>query len=128
MNWKYKVVTGAALMTLTIGLSAATAAPAAAMGPCPKGKLCLYEGVGYIHLDVTSTSTKACIYLFKFGDYKFKDGIGSYINDLPVNAVVYHRSGSSYIVDGTIRPQGFSSMTGGYFGKSGAVCMGGVKP
>jgi len=122
----------AALSVLAMSLSgvAATATPAAAVGGCPSGKLCLYEGTNYSRLAVTSTSTQACIYLRNFGT-GFGSGIASYVNNLPVNAVVYNYRGSTdtFALAGTIRSGGFSSNSlSVHFGVSGAVCMGGVSP
>ncbi|WEH35201.1 peptidase inhibitor family I36 protein [Streptomyces sp. AM 4-1-1] len=131
MNWKRKVATGVAALAMAVGGMAATATSASAVGGCPAGKLCLYEDTNFVDLDVTSTSTQACIYLSHLGETGFYNGIGSYVNNLPVNAVVYHWSGSSYILDGTISPGGSSSNTNNsytYFGDRGAVCMGGVMP
>lgn len=131
MNWKRGAVSSLAVLSLATGVMAATvssASAAATVGGCPSGKLCLYEGTQYDFLSVTSTSTQACIYLSNYGT-RFHDGIGSYVNNLPVNAVVYHRSGSSFVLDGAIRPGGFSSNSYNLvFGEEGAVCMGGVRP
>ncbi|MFD9767566.1 peptidase inhibitor family I36 protein [[Kitasatospora] papulosa] len=116
-----------ALVAITMG---ATATPAAAVGGCPAGKLCIYESTQYRNLAVTSTSTKACFDLTNFGT-GFNRGIGSYVNNLNVNAVVYSNvSTAGYTVDGTIRPGGYSSDTtnGEWFGNFGAVCMGGLNP
>ncbi|MEU9144055.1 hypothetical protein [Streptomyces sp. NPDC048349] len=119
-------------VALAAGGVAATASSAAAVGGCPSGKLCLYEDAYFIDLDVTSTSTKACIFLGNRGETGFFDGIGSYVNNLPVNAVVYHYNGDKklFYLDGTIRPGGSSSnsRTLAQFGERGAVCTGGVDP
>ncbi|MEV5689456.1 peptidase inhibitor family I36 protein [Streptomyces sp. NPDC052164] len=131
MSWKSRAASGMAvfaLMTGAMGATASSASAAATVGGCPSGKLCLYEGINYDFLSVTSTSTQVCIYLSDYGT-RFHDGIGSYVNNLPVNAAVYHRSGSSFVLDGTIRPGGFSSNSYNLvFGEEGAVCMGGVRP
>ncbi|MEU9032697.1 proteinase inhibitor I36 SMPI [Streptomyces sp. NPDC048383] len=131
MNLKQKLGTVAAALGLALSGMAATAVPAAAVGGCPAGRLCLYENINYIDLDVTMASTKACIYLSDFGEHRFGPGIGSYVNNLGVKAEVFHWvSGTSYALDGTIRPGGFSSNStnGGLFGNYGMVCTGGARP
>ncbi|MFY7567665.1 proteinase inhibitor I36 SMPI [Streptomyces sp. WI04-05B] len=127
---KRKLASVALVGGLAVAGMAATAPTASAVGGCPSGKLCLYEGVNYAHLDVTSTSTKACIDLTDFGAHRFTVGIGSYVNNLSVKAAVYHRVGSDLVYDGTISPGGFSSNSSdsGYFGESGMVCTGGATP
>ncbi|WP_240805739.1 proteinase inhibitor I36 SMPI [Streptomyces sp. A1547] len=102
------------------------------MGGCPSGKLCLYENTQYLDLDVTSTSTRGCIFLGHFGETGFFNGIGSYVNNLPVSVGVYHYSADkkTFYLDGTIRPGGYSSNSSSpaQFGERGAVCTGGVNP
>ncbi|MFV0138264.1 peptidase inhibitor family I36 protein [Streptomyces sp. HMX87] len=124
---------GAALVTtlaVVTGSALVNATPAAAVGGCPSGKLCLWDTPDYGTIDVTSTSTKACIYLQHHGTYGFRGGIRSYVNNLPVNAVVYRWDDfyEIYLLEGTIRPGGFSSNAPKGWGKLGAVCMGGVNP
>jgi len=132
MSLKRNFISGILVGGLAIAGIAATAPIATAVGGCPAGKLCLYENTNYVDLDVTSTSTDACIDLGNFGEHKFEYGIGSYVNKLPVKARVYHWGGVSvgYVLDGTIRPGGFSSNStnGGYFGEFGKVCMGSATP
>ncbi|WP_405396366.1 peptidase inhibitor family I36 protein [Streptomyces microflavus] len=130
MKLRARALAVLSVLAISLGGVAATATPAAAVGGCPSGKLCLYEGTNYNRLAVTSTSTQACVYLRHFGS-GFGTGIASYVNNLPVNAVVYNYRGSTdtFAVAGTIRPSGFSSNSLSVnFGVSGAVCMGGVSP
>ncbi|MFD5818865.1 peptidase inhibitor family I36 protein [Streptomyces sp. NPDC127038] len=128
---KRKLASVALVGGLAFAGMAATAPTASAVGGCPSGKLCLYEPVNYARLDVTSTSTKACINLAGFGPTGFAYGIGSYVNNLSVKAAVYHAAGTGYVYDGTISPGGFSSnssSTSPYFGNYGLVCTGGATP
>ncbi|MWA16183.1 proteinase inhibitor I36 SMPI [Streptomyces sp. BA2] len=126
MAWIRKVTLAVSAMAMAGGSLAATAAPAAAVGGCPSKKLCLYKYDDYKVLALTSTSTKACIRIRTGGLYEIR----SYVNNLRVNAVVYkYIAGTTgYVVDGTIRPGGYSSDAGRDFGGYGQVCMGGVKP
>lgn len=103
----------------------ATAPPAAAVGGCPSAKVCLYGATNYGDLRVTSASTKAC---FSLSQFKYS-GIKSYVNNLPVSAVIWERSNGVYVAPNTLRPGGFSSNTGSAtFGMNGALCMGGLNP
>jgi hypothetical protein len=132
MDLKRKLISGALVGGLAVAGMVATTPSAAAVGGCPTGKLCLYENINYVDLDVTSTSTKACIDLGDFGEHNFEYGIGSYVNNLSVKAAVYHWGGVSlgYVHDGTISPGGFSSNStnGDWFGEFGMVCTGGATP
>ncbi|WAZ26726.1 peptidase inhibitor family I36 protein [Streptomyces cinnabarinus] len=126
MNFKGKLATVALVGSMAVSGMAATAPSAAAVGGCPSGKLCLYDDPNYAHLDITSTSTKAC---FSLTDWNgFSDGIGSYVNNLPVPVDVYTWTGSVYLYDGRIRAGGFSSNAGSKFGSRGTVCTGGLTP
>ncbi|MCX4667563.1 proteinase inhibitor I36 SMPI [Streptomyces sp. NBC_01381] len=127
MAWIRKVTLAVSALAMAGGSLAATAAPAAAVGGCPSGKLCLYDSGDYRNLAITSTSTKACIDLV-YGAHPMPY-IRSYVNNLRVNAVVWKSNGSDrLVVQGTIRPGGHSSDAGWDFGYAGAVCMGGVNP
>ncbi|MEU9304481.1 hypothetical protein [Streptomyces sp. NPDC048269] len=130
MKQTRKWLSGALVGGLAVVGMMATAPSAAAVGGCPAGKLCLYEDIHYVDVDLTSTRTKACFYLWEFGEDEFASGIGSYVNNLPVKADVYHWDGRNlvYVHDGTIRPGGSSSnsRTGSWFGHSGKVCTGGA--
>lgn len=132
MSLKRKLMSGALIGGLAIVGISVTAPTATAVGGCPTGKLCLYENINYVDLDVTSTSTNACIDLGNFGEHGFEYGIGSYVNNLPVKARVYHWGGVGlgYVLDGTISPGGFSSNSynGDFFGEFGKVCMGSATP
>ncbi|MFH9864081.1 peptidase inhibitor family I36 protein [Streptomyces sp. NPDC017202] len=128
MNLKRKSAVALSTLALAFAGMAATATPAAAVGGCPSGKLCLYEGTNYTALTFTSASTKLCFDLSTYGS-GFGLGVRSYVNNLPVKAEIFHRTSADTIVlDGTISPGGFSSNTGsGSFGKSGVVCTGGAR-
>ncbi|MFF5045494.1 peptidase inhibitor family I36 protein [[Kitasatospora] papulosa] len=127
MAWMRKAALAIGGTAIAVGGLTATAAPAAAVGGCPAGKLCLYEYANYNSLALTSTSTKACFVLSASPSYM--NEIGSYVNNLPVNAAVWAwKVGSRYVLVGTIGPGKFSSDAGDNFGEYGAVCMGGLNP
>ncbi|MFE4212377.1 peptidase inhibitor family I36 protein [Streptomyces sp. NPDC056844] len=127
MAWIRKATLAVSGMAMTVGALGATAAPAAAVGGCPAGKLCLYDFINYKGLALTSTSTKACFILSASPSYM--SDIGSYVNNLSVNAAVWEwRAGTRYTLVGTIGPGKFSSNAGNNFGVNGAVCMGGLDP
>ncbi|TQJ57755.1 peptidase inhibitor family I36 protein [Streptomyces sp. NBC_00080] len=128
MNLRRKSAVTLSTLALAFAGIATTATPAAAIGGCPSGKLCLYEGTNFTSLTFTSASTKLCFDLASFGN-GFQNGVRSYVNNLPVKAEVFHRINSSTIVlDGTISPGGSSSNTGSTtFGASGVVCTGGAR-
>ncbi|MEU2410101.1 peptidase inhibitor family I36 protein [[Kitasatospora] papulosa] len=127
MTWMRKAALAVGGTAMALGALAVTAAPAAAVGGCPAGKLCLYESANYKSLALTSTSTKACFLLA--GSPGYMNDIGSYVNNLPVNAAVWEwKVGSRYVLVGTIGPGKFSSDAGEGFGEYGAVCMGGLNP
>jgi hypothetical protein len=108
-----------------------TASPAAAVGGCPSATLCLAEDKNYVDTDVTTkTTAKNCIPLGHFGETGFYNGIGSYVNNLPVSVDVYYDNGRGYTYESTIRPGGFSSDTSAVykFGYRGAVCTAGANP
>ena len=140
MDWKRKLAGAALALGMATAGIAATASPAAAVGGCPSGKLCLYADTDYTTLTLTSTSTHVCIYLENYGHDGFYDGIPSYVNNLPFGVAVYYgywaAADETYKLYGTISPGGYSSHTGDqmsaanplFGGYYGAVCMGGVKP
>ncbi|MFC9295011.1 peptidase inhibitor family I36 protein [Streptomyces sp. NPDC057011] len=132
MDVKRTMAVALSSVMLAAGGVAATASTAEAVGGCPSGKLCLYENTQFQDLDVTTTNTQGCIFLGHYGETGFFDGIGSYVNNLPVSAVVYHYSADKklFYLDSTIRPGGFSSDSSSLaqFGERGAVCMGGANP
>ncbi|SCL13278.1 Peptidase inhibitor family I36 [Micromonospora rhizosphaerae] len=123
-----KRVLARALVTAAVaacGLNA-TASPAMAVGGCPSGKLCLYEGANFWWLKVYSGSTSACVYYWR--NFSL-EAIDSYVNYLPVSVRVYSRRDTyTYWYDGTISSGGFSSNTGGSFGYRGVTCTGNAKP
>ncbi|WP_234323756.1 peptidase inhibitor family I36 protein [Streptomyces sp. NRRL F-2580] len=113
-------------LAMTVGGLASTTTPAAAVGGCPSGKLCLYNAPDYHDLRLTSTSTKAC---YGLGSQPyFMYSVASYVNNLPVNAAIWEYELSGWKLVGTIGPGKFSSNAGRSFGVGGAVCMGGVHP
>jgi hypothetical protein len=127
MSLKVKSVTAISAVALSIGGVTVTASPAQAVGGCPSGKLCLYSGTNYTNLQFTAASTNAC---FRLVDYGLYHNVKSYVNNLPVNAVMYTWGTSSSVPIGTIRPGGFSSNTGttAIGTNSEAVCMGDANP
>ncbi|MGW7452734.1 peptidase inhibitor family I36 protein [Streptomyces sp. NPDC054787] len=130
MKVNQKLAATALAAGLAVAGMTATAPSAAAVGGCPSGQLCLYEDPLYHDMDVQTGTTKVCVDLSKHGDDYFRSGIGSYVNNLPVKAVVYryNRLTKLLVYDGTIRAGGFSSDTGGGFGYLGMVCTGGAIP
>ncbi|MFE2018303.1 proteinase inhibitor I36 SMPI [Streptomyces sp. NPDC059499] len=127
MAWIRKTTLAVGAMAMAVGGLAATATPAAAVGGCPSGKLCLYEYTNYSTLALTSTSTKACFILSAY-PYTIFD-IGSYVNNLSVNAAIWEIGDNfRWELAGTIGPGKFSSNAGSGFGQNGAVCMGGLNP
>ncbi|MCX4826263.1 proteinase inhibitor I36 SMPI [Streptomyces sp. NBC_01142] len=133
MNFIRKTALALSAVALTTAGLAATATPAAAVGGCASGKLCLYEDRFYVDMDLSSSSTKACFPLGHYGESGFYEGIGSYVNNLSVPVEVYYYNRSSdnpYTHEATIRPGGFSSDTSAVirFGWRGAVCTGGLNP
>ncbi|MFH8619982.1 peptidase inhibitor family I36 protein [Streptomyces sp. NPDC017979] len=130
MKFTKTAVTLSAL-AMAVGGTMATAGPAAAVGGCPSGKLCLYEPINFGRLDVTSQSTNACIDLRNYGHTGFRHGIGSYVNNLSVNVRVYHLTANgAYALDGTIGPGRSSSNTSSprAFGNYGKTCTGSAVP
>ncbi|MFF9013526.1 proteinase inhibitor I36 SMPI [Streptomyces sp. NPDC014870] len=128
MNFKRMAATMTAALALASGGALVNAAPAAAATACPSAKLCLYKGGDFTYLNWTSTSTKACLSVE--GYY-----IGSYVNRLPVTAVVWEwKRGEivvgdpSFLILGTIRSGGSSSDTLGRWNRATFVCTGGEKP
>ncbi|MDX3522421.1 peptidase inhibitor family I36 protein [Streptomyces scabiei] len=129
MNLRRKSAVVLSTLALASAGIATTATPAAAVGGCPSGKLCLYEGTNFTSLTFTSASTKLCFDLTSYGN-GFRNGVRSYVNNLPVKAEVFHRiSRTSDVIelDGTISPGGSSSNAGSGFGVDGVVCTGGAR-
>ncbi|MGW5582456.1 peptidase inhibitor family I36 protein [Streptomyces sp. NPDC003857] len=128
MSIRRRVATVVAGLAIAVGGAAATATPAAAVGGCPSDKLCLYSGANFTSLKFTAASTQAC---FDLDDYGLANNVRSYVNNLPVNAVMYEMyPAGTYTAIGTIRPGGFSSDTANteIYSWAIAVCMGGVNP
>ncbi|MEU9983076.1 peptidase inhibitor family I36 protein [Streptomyces sp. NPDC050856] len=125
MAWVRKATLAMSALAMAVGGLAAATAPAAAIGGCPSGKLCLYEGKNYSDLRLTSTSTKACFHIW--GDPYHMSAVRSYVNNLAVNAVIWEYD-LGWKSAGTIGPGKFSSDAGDSFGTYGAVCMGGLHP
>jgi hypothetical protein len=73
----------------TAGRRRGTASPAAADGPCAANRLCIYDLSHFRGNKIVSGSTNAC---FEIGDFTFEREITSYDNNLPVDAIVWHRS------------------------------------
>ncbi|WP_079079000.1 peptidase inhibitor family I36 protein [Streptomyces sp. DSM 15324] len=124
MSFKLKAVTAISAVALSFVGVTANASPAQAVGGCPSGKLCLYAGTDYTKLWFTAASTNAC---YRLLDYGLWHGVKSYVNNLPVNAVMYYFPRTPL---GTIRPGGFSSDTGNSLiaTSSEIACMGAAQP
>ncbi|MFJ6699832.1 peptidase inhibitor family I36 protein [Streptomyces sp. NPDC091272] len=131
---------GAAIAATTALFSGSTliaATPAAAVGGCPSGKLCLYRSTEYRTLAFTSTSTSACFSLKQYGMGYGTNGINSYVNNLSVKATIWRTEHPDTAWStGTIRPGGFTSNTqavnpdnSGYEWRSAdQICTGSAKP
>ncbi|MEV5672856.1 peptidase inhibitor family I36 protein [[Kitasatospora] papulosa] len=129
MTWKKRIAGTASVMLLAAGGMMATASPAAADGPCPANRLCIYDGANFTGNRIASGSTNSCFFP---QDFTF-DAIVSYDNNLPVDAKVYHYYADidAYTVARTLVSGGFSSNIGvanlgGAFGD--LVCMGSARP
>ncbi|MFD7256297.1 peptidase inhibitor family I36 protein [Streptomyces sp. NPDC059874] len=134
MDVRRKAAAFAAVLAGVSGVMMASAPPAAAVGGCPSGKLCLYRSTEYRTMSFEAASTSACFELDDYGlTYPF-NGINSYVNNLPVKATLYHSEPTGWYAMSTIRPGGFSSNTGaltadGYWYRySEKICTGSATP
>ncbi|MFJ8001428.1 peptidase inhibitor family I36 protein [Streptomyces sp. NPDC096310] len=128
MKWKTIAAFASTLFCVAGGMLA-TAAPAAADGPCPANRICIYDEINFRGNRILSGSTNAC---FSPQDFAFTFGtIVSYDNNLPVNATVWGIYIDGYHADRTLVSGGFSSNIGianlgGY--PLDKVCMGAARP
>ncbi|MEE1809072.1 peptidase inhibitor family I36 protein [Streptomyces sp. BE133] len=129
MTWKNRTATAASALLLAAGGMLASASPAAADGPCPANRLCVYDQSSFAGNRIASASTNSCFFPqdFTFGS------IVSYDNNLSVDAKVWHyyANTNSYSVARTLVAGGFSSNIGipdlgvAY---GDLVCMGNARP
>ncbi|WP_329074365.1 peptidase inhibitor family I36 protein [Streptomyces niveus] len=128
VTWKKRTGTAASALFLVAGGMLATAAPAAADGPCPANRICIYDQPNFGGNRITSGSTNACFYpqSFTFGR------IASYDSNLSVDAIVWHNYYSNqYDKARTLVANRFSSDIGDPdLGTSqlDLVCMGDARP
>ncbi|MEU9032582.1 peptidase inhibitor family I36 protein [Streptomyces sp. NPDC048383] len=119
MTWYRKMALSAGALVMATGGLAATASPAAAVGGCPAGKLCLYAGTNYTNMKLSTGSIDSCWDLPNYGLTSVK----SYVNNMSVKATIWDRaSNGEYYLDGTISPKRFSSNAGANFGYYGIAC------
>ncbi|MFD9034520.1 peptidase inhibitor family I36 protein [Streptomyces sp. NPDC059567] len=135
MRFKRIGATITATLAVVTGGALANAAPAAAVGGCESGKLCLYRSTEYRTMSFEASSTGACFWLEDYGLTAPWNGINSYVNNLPVKATLYNRgSASMWYPVATIRAGGFSSDTGAvttdgsWFRYSEKICTGTAQP
>ncbi|MFD0144203.1 MULTISPECIES: peptidase inhibitor family I36 protein [unclassified Streptomyces] len=123
-----------AALALVAGGALVNAAPAAAVGGCPSGKLCLYRSTEYRTMSFEAASTSACFDLDDYGLTYPSNGINSYVNNLPVKATLYHSEPTGWFAMSTIRSGGFSSNTGAltsdghWYRYSEKICTGSATP
>ncbi|MFI5754350.1 peptidase inhibitor family I36 protein [Streptomyces sp. NPDC051569] len=129
MAWKKRIASTASVMLLAAGGMMATASPAAADGPCPASRICVYDKDGFTGNRIASASTNSCFFPqdFTFGT------IVSYDNNLSVDAKVWHYYANigAYQLARTLVAGGFSSNIGvpdlgAAYGD--LVCMGNARP
>ncbi|WP_329428865.1 peptidase inhibitor family I36 protein [Streptosporangium sp. NBC_01495] len=89
VTWTKKAATAASALLFAMGGMSVTASPAAADGPCPAKRLCIYDLINFEGNRIASGSTNAC---FEIDDFAFDREIRSYDNNLSVDAAVWHRS------------------------------------
>jgi hypothetical protein len=124
--------TAASALLFAAGGMLATASPAAADGPCPANRLCIYDAPDFGGDRIASGSTNAC---FALRSFEFRFGsIVSYDNNLSVDAVVWRYAGfgtpQPYEAVRTLVADKFSSNIGvpGLGGDADKVCMGNARP
>lgn len=127
MSWKRKTAATVSMLTMAAGATLMAAQPAAAVGNCPSGYVCVYDESNFSGNKIVSASTNSC-----FAPWKFDFGyIRSYVNN-SVDAMVWHYSSSGeWYKARTLPAGGFSSDIGIYNlgGLTGDyVCMGNGKP
>lgn len=130
MNWKAKTATALSAVAIAVGGGLATAPHAAAAGDCASGYLCVWDGANFTGHRIATASTRSCFDILAFsGEPHNFNYIVSYSSDLPVNAVVWDRTGSGWVSARTLVAGGFSSNIGiSGLGIIGAVCEGGQVP
>ncbi|QIQ02219.1 peptidase inhibitor family I36 protein [Streptomyces liangshanensis] len=127
-TWRKRAGVAASALLFAAGGMLATASPAAADGPCPANRLCIYDQPNFSGNRILSASTNACFLMrsFDFGT------IVSYDNNLPVDARVWTAvSEGPYLNARTLPAGGFSSNVsqiglGVYLFDE--VCMGNARP
>ncbi|MFF5767797.1 peptidase inhibitor [Streptomyces tanashiensis] len=134
MQFKRTGATVIGALVIAAGSALLTAAPAGAVGGCDPSKLCLYRSTEYRTMSFAASSTGACFDLEGYGLVYPSNGINSYVNNLPVNATLYHSEPTGWFPMSTIRSGGFSSNTGaltpnGYWYRhSEKICTGSAHP
>ncbi|MEV6149731.1 peptidase inhibitor family I36 protein [Nonomuraea sp. NPDC052129] len=105
-----------------------TASPAAADGPCPANRLCIWDKPNFEGNRIITGSTNAC---FEPQDFRF-GAIVSYDNNLPVDGLVWrHVDWGRYTVIRTLVVGKFSSNIGDPnlgLASYDKVCMGSARP
>ncbi|WP_329084987.1 peptidase inhibitor family I36 protein [Streptosporangium sp. NBC_01469] len=130
MTWTKKAATAASALLFAAGGMLVTASPAAADGPCPANRLCIWDQPGFGGDRIISGSTNACFTLRFHGPF---DVIQSYDNNLSVNAIVWHTGAATgnWYEARTLVKGGFSSnigVSGLGAGYSSKLCMGNASP
>ncbi|WP_405391083.1 peptidase inhibitor family I36 protein [Streptomyces sp. NBC_01102] len=127
MSWIARTAAATSVLTLVAGGVLAGATPAAAVGGCASGYLCIYDGWDFTGNKIVSASTNAC-FRPKGVSSNFTY-TRSYVNNLPVDAALWGNDGSGSDQQAKIRSLpsgGFSSAIPVVYEVS--VCMGGAKP
>ncbi|MFE4536434.1 peptidase inhibitor family I36 protein [Streptomyces scopuliridis] len=129
MSWKKRTASTASVMLLAAGGMMATASPAAADGPCPANRICVYDATNFGGNRIASGSTNSCFFPqdFTFGT------IVSYDSNLSVDAKVWH-----YYADVGVYKAARTLVAGGFSSNIGVpnlgaaygdlVCMGNARP
>jgi hypothetical protein len=118
VTWIRKAGLAVGALVMATGGLAATATPAAAVGGCPAGQLCLYAGTNS-DMKLQTGSIDRCFGLPSYG----LTSVTSYVNNMSVKATVWDQGPDGvYYLDGTIQPGRFSSNAGTNFGYYGVAC------
>ena len=126
MGWIARAATATSALTLMAGGALAGAMPAAAVGGCSSGYLCIYDGDNFTGDKIVSASTNACFYIKSVNsNFSYTQ---SYVNNLPVDAALWGDGGSGdqMVKLRTLPSGGFSSSTP--IKLEIMVCMGSAKP
>ncbi|MFC8547373.1 peptidase inhibitor family I36 protein [Streptomyces sp. NPDC057273] len=111
------------------GTALVNAMPAAAVGGCDAGQLCLYRSTQFRTIGLETTRTNACWKLLDYGLTDPWNGISSYVNNQRVSATLYRYDQewwiTGHIWDGTFSSDSTSNWS---FRKSHYVCTGNATP